>query len=158
MPVAGYNTTRDERARDMHVPSPRVVMPVFSRGDIAENTRRNLARREFTCFLKQGKEEEAGLPFFRHNFGNRRASRAGITMNKLRGSSRIPVAPRPDSFLRLFSASFSSTPPKPNPAPPPLLSPSGGLVSNIISPCGANSARNEIYEGGRGKYWRVGGR
>ena len=70
-----------------------------------------------------------GVRFFRHNFGNRRASRAGITMNKLRGSSRNPVAPRPDSFLRLFSASFSSTPPKPNPAPPPLLSPSGGLVS-----------------------------
>ena len=32
----------------------------------------------------------------------------------------------------LFCRSFSLTPPKPNPAPPPLLSPSGGLVSKLL--------------------------
>ena len=47
---------------------------------------------------------------------------------ELSKSSRTPA--------RLFSSTlfchrFSCTPPKPNPAPPPLLSPSGGLVSNI---------------------------
>ena len=47
----------------------------------------------------------------------------------------------------LFCHSFSSTPPKPNPAPSPLLSPSGGLVRMInqlinFSPCRAGLKRH----------------
>ena len=58
--------------------------------------------------------------FFRHNFGNRRAWRAGITMDKLRGSSRNPVAPHPDFSSTLFCQFFfhsAQTQPCPTPTP-----------------------------------------
>ena len=61
-----------------------------------------------------------GVRFFRHNFGNRRAWRAGITMNKLRGSSRNPVAPHPDFSSTLFCQFFfhsAQTQPCPTPTP-----------------------------------------